>query len=1443
MKYTTSATIKTVGFLAALSMLLSACNPPATPTTTAAPTSKPAMTVTSGPTSTPAPSPTPRPPVNPALIDREPARGQELQVDKPIVLTFDQAMDRSSVEQSVQVLNNASGKSVAGRFTWKNDATASFLPGDTANWDRATQYTISLKDSAKSARGLALARPQSFNISTIGYLDVAQTIPSAGAKEVAADARITVLFNRPVVPLTAIGQQDQLPSPVKFTPDIEGKGEWLNTSIFLFRPSKPLAAGIEYRGVVAAGLKDTTGALLQKEFSWSFSVAAPTIKALSPEDTTFDVDLHRPISITFSQKMDHASAEAAFKITPAVQGTFQWVSEQVDKNQGPQYKGDKRQLAVGTPPQAVAAAGEVMAFVPATAFERNTNYKVEISAGARALLGSSGTPALRSFSFTTIKLPGVASTVPANGDNKADSSNGVTIRFTAPVIPEMIVPNLHFEPALTLTKVYSYYDAHDKSFYLNLQLQPSTAYKLTIGGDIADQYGVKIGKDKIVQFTTAPLIPYAVLNSNGTIGTYDASKPTKLFTTYRNVSKLNLELATLTPEQFYQMTGADGSFERLRSFIPDDKQVVRRWAIPTSAGLNEVAFASVSLAADGGSLAPGIYLLTLTAPEAAATVKYYEPARHILVVSNLHITLKQAEREALVWVTNLQDGKPEAGLTVSFRDKSFNEIKKGTIANDGQLLSKFEGAFEEYTPFYAVISEPGKNNFGIAYNRWDTGINPYDFGLATQFGSARYMAYLYTERPIYRPGQMVYYKGIVRSEDDARYTLASGISSTDITINNDQGQQVFSTTLPVSANGTFSGSFALDNAASTGYYYVQTCLPFDTSIGYKGNGFGSFDRGIGGALQCRSYSVQFQVAAYRLPEFEVVVKPAKTDYLAGDTLNASVDAKFFFGGNVSDAKVQWTLFARDYYFDRYKGSGNYSFGDFDSFYRGVSYNEQVANGIGKTDANGHLDITASADISKRKNSAVYSLEVSVTDANDQSVSGRAEATIHKSVYYLGIAPEDYVGASGREMKFNVLSVDWQGQPIADKSATVSYYQREWFTTVEQDKAGNSAYTSVPSDTLASTSDIKTDANGKAVSSLTPKAGGEYRAVVKGEGAAGPVSAASVYVSSGGEYVGWRVNNNDRIDLKTDRQEYKVGDTVKLLVPSPYSGTVTALLTLERGRFLMHKVVVLKSNSDIIEIPVEAGYAPNAFATVVLVKGVDADNPVPAYKVGMVGFKVDPGQFALHVDVATVQQTYAPRDTVTYDIRVTDSSGNPVKAELSLAVVDKAVLSLSDPNSLPILDAFYGARGLGVHTADSLNINVDRITARIIAENAKGGGGGGLAGALDSSGFTRQNFKDVAFWAAVVNTDENGKASVQVRLPDNLTTWTMDARAITTDSKAGQASKEIVSTKPLLIRPVAPRFFVVGDRVTLGAVVNNNTDRDLQATATLDAKGVTIADAA
>jgi len=145
----------------------------------------------------------------------------------------------------------------------------------------------------------------------------------------------------------------------------------------------------------------------------------------------------------------------------------------------------------------------------------------------------------------------------------------------------------------------------------------------------------------------------------------------------------------------------------------------------------------------------------------------------------------------------------------------------------------------------------------------------------------------------------------------------------------------------------------------------------------------------------------------------------------------------------------------------------------------------------------------------------------------------------------------------------------------------------------------------------------------------------------------------------------------------------------------------------------------------------------------------------------------------------------------------------------------------------------------VRTSSPLTINVDQLTQTVLDTIKGGGGGGGEGGIFD----IRENFVDTAYWNATVNTNADGTATFSVTLPDNLTTWRLDARAVTSGADGltlvGQNTFDLLSTKPLLIRPVTPRFVVVGDQVTLAAVVNNNTGKDMSVDVSVQGEGLTF----
>ena len=471
--------------------------------------------------------------------------------------------------------------------------------------------------------------------------------------------------------------------------------------------------------------------------------------------------------------------------------------------------------------------------------------------------------------------------------------------------------------------------------------------------------------------------------------------------------------------------------------------------------------------------------------------------------------------------------------------------------------------------------------------------------------------------------------------------------------------------------------------------------------------------------------------------------------------------------------------------------------------------------------------------------------------NNQAVSTQTTVLVHKGEFYIGLKPRSYVAVAGQASQMDVITVDPRSQPVPSIPVTLVVNQVEWKSVRELAEDGNSYWVTRPKTTPVLTQTLTTDVAGAAMLAWTPEAPGEYKIDATARDARGHAIRSSAYTwVSGTEYVPWRTENNDRIELVADKPEYKVGDTAEILVTSPYQGKVKALLTTERGNILSAKVIELAGNSELLKLPIAADHVPDVYVSLILAKGMDKTSPAPSFKMGLVQLRVSTADKQLQVILtpgrgevsspasqggATSPPQFAPRDTVTWTVKTLDAAGKPVPADVSLALVDKAVLSLADDNAGKLMDRFYYQRGLGVQTGATLVLNVDRLIAQL-AEGGKGGGGGG-----DGPGMSevRREFPDSAYWRANVRTGADGTAQVEVTLPDNLTTWTMDARAATADTLVGQSKTDIIATKELLVRPVLPRFFVEGDMAEIGGVVNNTTGSSLEVTVTLAAAGLTL----
>jgi uncharacterized protein YfaS (alpha-2-macroglobulin family) len=493
-------------------------------------------------------------------------------------------------------------------------------------------------------------------------------------------------------------------------------------------------------------------------------------------------------------------------------------------------------------------------------------------------------------------------------------------------------------------------------------------------------------------------------------------------------------------------------------------------------------------------------------------------------------------------------------------------------------------------------------------------------------------------------------------------------------------------------------------------------------------------------------------------------------------------------------------------------------------------NASRSEGKGTTTDAGSMLFQVPTQLAQAEDSQRFSIEATVSDASHRDVSNRTSVVVHKAGLYLGLKPTTFVGQAGRVQQIEFVALDVQGQARPGVAVQGQVQRRRWMSVRERDAQGELHWISRPEDSLVSEFEAHTGADGRGNFSFTPALteGGEYRLVVEAADGSGHVSrsSTSVWVAGPG-FVPWRINDDGRLELQADKREYQPGDVAHVIVPAPVADA-TALITVERGKLISHTVQVLAGNSSVLDIPIGQEHVPNAYVSVLLFSGGQS----PTLWTGYVELSVSAAERQLQVTVDPDLREHEPGDVVTYTVETRDARGQGVPAEVSLALVDAAVLALvaDDAHPDPVM-AFWHRRPLGVLSGASLGASIDRLNESA-SSGLKGGGGG-------SSVSVRHDFPDTAFWAPAIRTDASGVAHVDVRLPDTLTTWRLSAVAVTTDTRVGTGASEVVSAKPLLIRPLAPRFLIGGDSVTVGAAVHNTTTAPLSVSASLRADRLSV----
>ena len=769
---------------------------------------------------------------------------------------------------------------------------------------------------------------------------------------------------------------------------------------------------------------------------------------------------------------------------------------------------------------------------------------------------------------------------------------------------------------------------------------------------------------------------------------------------------------------------------------------------------------------------PGIYLVE--------AVNDLLRAYTIVIVSDVGLVTKTSPGQMLFFAANRFTGEPSADCAVRVI------VSQKTVA-EGRTSP--DGLFEATLP-----DQPMEDVVGVA--QCGDQMAATDPGAWSLQEPARELAgYIYTDKPIYRPGHTVHTKAVLRwrhLDALAKFDRAE----VEVVASDPNDKVVFRRQVKVDPFGAVLVSFPVPPTAALGNYTLRVQSgDFQTTSG-------------------------FEVQEYRKPEFEVIVSPASRFERQGRDAVVSIQARYYFGQPVANGQLRWVVNQQPYYsplrwddgFDG--GESSYWYGD-----------NQAAQGTARLDGEGKAQVRIPLAVDENGRDFSARIEAQVTDAANREVSGNTVVHATFGSFLISAQTTNSVFRAGSPVDVAVRAVDYTGAAQANVPVMLALerltYKEGYYNQPEVDQISESGVT--------------TDADGRAVARLTlPNQTGSFR--IRATAPSGDRTVQDdvwLWVPGPSET---SADEGDRyLELLADRKSYQPGESARLIVRGE---TITGpVLVTKEGQHVSWFRLLRPTATEAIEIPIDEGDVGDVFVSIAYLR--DGRLSRAERRIG-----VPATSKTLQVSVTADQAVSKPRQPGAFSVLVTDQAGLPVRAQVSLAVIDEAVYGVKADDTLDPIRFFYRREYSRVATTFSREYYFTGYSGRDRLQLARRGRRpftlADFKGDKEVQPEVRKDFPDAIYWVGDLVTDAQGRGRIAVNYPDALTTWRLTARAITDDTRAGVAVARTTTTKDLIVRVITPRFLTEGDEIVIPTMVHNYRPDTQTASVAVQASGLEAA---
>ena len=1282
-----------------------------------------------------------------------------------------------------------------------------------------------------TGKTINVAFPATENIaapeSSVGPLRVLRYSPEG---DVPLAPNLSVTFSQPMI---AVSSQVEAATnvPVRLSPEVPGKWRWIGTNTVLFEPHVRFPMATRYSATVPAGTRSQNGGQTASDVTWTFTTPPPTIKQKYPEEGSQSLARDTLMFIEFDQRVDPAAVLRNIKVRAegteistrlATKEEIEADSTLKDRTQNAEKD---RWLAF----RAVDETGATKLALPS-----DKNITVSVGPGTPSLEGPLQTEKAQEFAFRTYGPLKLIKSECGYVGGPCTPNDVFRLSFNNQLKPQGLdASKIRVEPSTPGQDTNNY----GNWIGIGGMKQPDTTYRVTIDKSITDVFDQQLGKDETVTFTVGPMFPRFALSANG-FSVLDPAAPRRISLYSLNLKTVRISLYKPQPEDWFQFK----SYVQMRARNQNSKIVMPGQLIYSR---------QLDLQTPGNQIAETIIDLTPAFTDkfgqAIVMVEAINPmidAQHnplVAWVQSTRIGLDAfADNDQLVgWANSLEDGAPLADVQLEILPAKLS----ATTGQNG--LARID----------LKTSDTSISSLLVARRGNDVAILPEHPQIWASGGSWRHYArpddlrwYVFDDRKLYRPGEEVHFKGWIRRVGTGPNgdigPLEGVVRKLSYTIEDNSNNELLKGEVAVNALGGFDAAFKLPANMTLG----DSEIKFRTETDVKG-------------FEDREYTHTFSVQEFRRPEYEVHARnETEGPLFIGDSADISVAAKYFAGGGLQDAEVNWMISSAQTSFTP-PNRDDYTFGRWvpwwtSQTYYGENNRKEIS---GRTDATGQHRIRIDFDSVRPAMPSTVFAQASVEDVNRQSWSSSATLLVHPAKLYVGLKSERTFIQKGEPLVVQSIVTDLDGKAIADREiklrAVLQRWQRINGTWLQVDQEPQDC--SVKSSTSAVPCTFATRDGGVYTVTATIHDDQER-----------PNETEMTFWVAGGDMPASRDLAQDKAELIPDRRVYHPGETAQVLVQAPFY-PADGVMTLRRSGIVKTEHFHIDGPTHTLRFPIEEAWLPNIHVQVDLVGaaeragaqpntgGTTALPPKrPAFASGNISLSIPPLSRTLKVTATPLKTTLTPGGLANVTVKVQDAAGKPISgSEVALVAVDESVLSLTNYQLEDPVKAFYRLRemetsdhhlrsSLRLATAEELARSDDVIAGRQIQELPINGRSlnnlyalqaGELVESVNVSSSAvgdtdlismRKNFNALAVFAPTLLTNAGGIAQIQFKLPDNLTRYRVMAVAVSGGKQFGSGEAAITARKPLMVRPSAPRFLNFGDTFELPVIVQNQTDAPL-----------------